>query len=243
MMMPAYEEDLAYIHDVGFGGFAIEAAPGLLALLRKYGIRGGRVIDLGCGSGLWARELSLAGYQVLGIDISAAMIRLARSRVPQAEFRRGSYLKMKLPRCDAVTSVGECFNYRFDDRIGIVELVRLFRRVYRALRPGGLFVFDIAEPGRGTGPDRRHWTGKDWAVLVQTEEDRRRNRLTRRITTFRQVGEFYRRRQEIHDLGLYKGTEMARRLRRLGFRVRTCKRYGELHLPKAQVALLAQKGL
>ena len=71
--MPTYRDDLSYIHHVGFGGLAGGAAPGLLGLLREAGIREGLVVDLGCGSGLWARELTEAGYEALGIDSSAAM--------------------------------------------------------------------------------------------------------------------------------------------------------------------------
>ena len=70
----AYKADLAYIHDVGFGDFARNSAPALLEMLRSNGVSKGLVVDLGCGSGLWARELSDAGYGVLGVDISPAMI-------------------------------------------------------------------------------------------------------------------------------------------------------------------------
>src|SRR5262245_34869396 len=71
-MTAAYREDLAYIHDVGHGDFARDAAPGLLALLRRQGIREGLVVDLGCGSGIWAEILVREGYRVLGIDLSPA---------------------------------------------------------------------------------------------------------------------------------------------------------------------------
>jgi len=49
--MRAYDEDLAYVHDVGFGDFARSVAPGVLEILRRSGITGGLVVDLGCGSG------------------------------------------------------------------------------------------------------------------------------------------------------------------------------------------------
>ena len=75
---PAYETDLAFVHDSGFGGFANDSAPGLLAAFNKAGINDGPVVDLGCGSGIWARHLTDAGYDVTGIDISPAMIKLAR---------------------------------------------------------------------------------------------------------------------------------------------------------------------
>jgi SAM-dependent methyltransferase len=178
--MESYKNDLAYIHDTGFGGFAKNSAPGLLGLLHKSGINDGLVIDLGCGSGIWAAELSRHGYDVLGIDISGAMIEIARTRVPKAKFRTESLLKAQLPECAAVTSLGECFNYLFDESNSMSQLRRLFRRIHSALHPGGLLVFDIAVPGRGKGPRQKHIEGPDWAVLVDVDENTRTNRLTRR---------------------------------------------------------------
>jgi len=52
-----YQEDLAYIHDVGYGHFVNGSAPGLLQLLSRSKIHEGLVVDLGCGSGLWAAQL------------------------------------------------------------------------------------------------------------------------------------------------------------------------------------------
>lgn len=237
----AYKADLAYIHDVGFGDFAKNSAPGLLEILRQNGIKTGLVVDLGCGSGLWARELSDSGYGVLGVDISPAMIAIARKRVPEGEFETGSLLKVTLPKCAAVTSLGECVNYLFDKSNRMSGVRRLFRRVYGALRPGGLFVFDIAEPGRGKGPRQKHRQGPDWAVLVEIEEDARTTRLTRRITTFRKGGELYRRDEEIHQLQLYKRGEVAKELRSVGFRVRTIGAYGAQQMIEGCVGFVARK--
>jgi hypothetical protein len=41
-----YGEDLAYVHDVGFSGYALGAAPGILGILARGGIREGLVVDL-----------------------------------------------------------------------------------------------------------------------------------------------------------------------------------------------------
>src|SRR5918994_2188580 len=131
-----YGEDLAYIHDVGHAEFALQTAPGILEILAQSGIHEGLVVDLGCGSGLLARELLDAGYGVLGIDISEAMVELARRRAPEAEFRVGSLFEVEIPPCAAVTAVSEVLNYLFDAENE--DLGRLFQRVHDALVPGGV---------------------------------------------------------------------------------------------------------
>jgi len=143
-----YREDLAYIHDAGFRDYALNAAPGLLEILRNNDVTGGLVVDLGCGSGRWAAELSRAGYRVFGVDQSAAMIRLARKMAPGSRFKIESLLRTALPACGAITSIGECLNYCFDEKNSRTELIHLFERAHRALRPGGVLVFDVAEPSR-----------------------------------------------------------------------------------------------
>ena len=241
--MNAYGDDLAYIHDVGHGEFARSAAPGLLQFLHTRGITAGLVIDLGCGTGIWAKELVRAGYAVLGVDISPSMIALARKRVATAEFRTESLLKAELPECVAVTSIGECFNYLFDTANCLELLAGLFRRIYAALQPGGLLVFDILEPGylRGTGLQKRFREGRDWAVLSEFEGDRKLARLTRRITTFRKVGKLYRRGNEIHRQQLYQGSEIAKELRRASFGITRLRGYGQLRFPASHIGFLAVK--
>jgi len=241
MKAKAYDQDLAYVHNVGFGGFAERSAPGVLNILRHRGISSGLVIDLGCGGGLWGRRLVDAGYDVLGIDLSPHMIALARRLVPEGTFRTGSFLDGDFPSCAAITALGECFNYLFDKRNRRSALCRLFREAHRALQPGGVLVFDVAEPGRAKGSDRRFWTGRDWACLTEYDHDQRRNRLTRRNTTFRKLGRWYRRAEETHVQQLYEGSQLASDLRELGFRVQTVRGYGEYRFPKALVGLIARK--
>jgi SAM-dependent methyltransferase len=143
-----YKEDLAYIHDVGYSDYALKSAPGILEILAQNNIRAGLIVDLGCGSGLSALELTKAHYRVLGVDISESMIAIAQTRVPGAEFRVESLFKTDIPDCNAVISIGECFNYLFDADNNCQILAQLFDRIYSALTPGGAFIFDIAEPGQ-----------------------------------------------------------------------------------------------
>lgn len=50
---------------------------------------GSRVLDAGCGAGRMSRLLASEGLTVDGVDLSPAMIALARETVPAAEFRVG----------------------------------------------------------------------------------------------------------------------------------------------------------
>jgi len=242
-MTVAYRDDLAYIHDAGFGGFAREAGPVLVDALRRGRITDGLVIDLGCGSGILSGVVTDAGYRALGVDISEGMVALARKQVLRGEFRVDSLLSAKLPRCVAVAAVGECLNYLFDDGNTISTLAKLFRRIHASLVPGGLFLLDVAEPGRvpGPGPRRTYMEGDDWAVLVTSEEDGRHRTMTRRITTFRRVGELYRRDQEVHRQRLMTRSDVARQLRSIGFRVRILRGYGRLKFGLGHGGLMARK--
>ena len=74
------------------------------------------------------------------------MIKMARGKAPEAAFRAGSLFEADIPACDAVTAVSEVLSYLFDTENGGRGLIRPFRCVYRALVPGGVFVFDVAGP-------------------------------------------------------------------------------------------------
>ena len=242
-MTDAYRDDLAYIHDAGFGGLARAAGPVLVEALRRRGFAGGLVVDLGCGSGIVSRAVAEAGYDVLGIDISPAMIALAREHVPGGTFRVASVISAEIPRCLAVAAVGEVFNYRFDPANNASTRSKLLRRIASALAPGGLLLFDVAGPGRvpGQGPRRIFAEGPDWAVLATLEEDTHRRILTRSITSFRQVGDLYRRDREVHRQRLIPPGDLASQLRKIGFRVRILRHYGALPLPPGLTGFLARK--
>jgi SAM-dependent methyltransferase len=242
-MTDSYKDDLAFIHDAGFGGMARAAGLVLIDALRKRGFDRGTVVDLGCGSGILSRALVEAGYDVLGIDLSPAMIALARERVPDGTFRVESLVTVDLPPCVGVAAIGECFNYLFDRGNTIRSLSKLLGRIHQALEPEGLLLFDVAEPGRvpGLGPRRLFVDAADWAVLVVSEEDPRRRVLTRSITSFRRIGELFRRDHEVHRQRLIPRAELTERLRKLGFRVRILRGYGPVSFPAAVAGFLARK--
>ncbi|WP_210594218.1 class I SAM-dependent methyltransferase [Streptomyces sp. GESEQ-35] len=107
---------------------------------------GSRVLDLGCGTGMpTARQLTDAGFKVLGVDLSGEMVRLARAYVPAATFRQLDLADLRpggpgrLGRFDAVAAF---FSLLMLPRAEIPLALLTIRHL---LSPGGLFVLSMVE--------------------------------------------------------------------------------------------------
>ncbi len=218
-----YGRVLARIHRDAYESVFLNVSSHLLAIMRDHGILEGTVVDLACGAGGWAGILVREGYRVFGLDISPAMIRLARKRAPGAIFACGSMVSIPYPRCDAITGLGESVNYL----VRTSEVRGLFRRAYKALRRGGIFLFDLWEPPRSGTRIRRNVARVEdsWAVFADIEENGASRDVVRRITWFCRAGRNYRRGNELHRQRLYASGEIAGWLREAGFRVRCLRRY------------------
>ena len=55
----------------------VEWSRWILEVLKKYGIKDGLVLDLGCGTGRMTELLAQAGYDMIGIDQSEEMLEIA----------------------------------------------------------------------------------------------------------------------------------------------------------------------
>lgn len=223
----AYRDDLAWIHHHGFSEFIESAAPGILEILWRAAIDGGLVVDAGCGSGVLARELTRAGFDVLGIDASPSMIALAREAAPAARFVVASFESFDLRPCAAVTAIGEVLSHG--------DIRAFLPRAARALPKGGVLLFDVVE--RDTCPpyEEHRVDGDDWSVIVVKESDG--TTLTRRILTFRMVDDAMRRDEEVHTLELHDRKELLALLRK-DFRVRVRRSYGARRLPKGHAVFI-----
>jgi len=230
-----YAADLAYIHDAGFGDFARNAAPEVIRVLRSHGIKSGRIVEVGSGSGILARALVDAGYEVVGIDRSRDMIKLARANSPEATFRQGSLTRTKIPRCRAVVAIGEIVSYVS------ASLRPFFTRVHDALEPGGLLVFDFIESAERRTLAGKSFEGPDWAMIVRADADASARTLTRRMTLLRNVGGRYRRTHETHRLRLRSCQEIRALLETVGFSVTLRRSYGRHRLLPGDIAVIARK--
>jgi SAM-dependent methyltransferase len=107
---------------------------------RECGLRGRRLLDVACGTGNSFLPMLARGYDVVGCDLSPAM--LARARVKARGRARLVVADMRaLPwrgRFDLVTCVDDSMNYL----LSTADLVAALRSIAQALAPGGLAVFD-----------------------------------------------------------------------------------------------------
>ena len=157
------------------------------------------ILDLCCGSGDLSRILVEHGCRVTGLDGSEEMLAFARKHVPEAEFRSGDARDFRLElQFDAVLSTFDSLNHI----LRLEELEHVFEHVYRALVPGGLFVFDL----NMEDAFRTLWSGSFSSVeetavgITNGSYDSEAKLGEARITVFRGDGEGLWRRSDVSVL-------------------------------------------
>ena len=123
-----YDEWFTYLHN----------------LLTEYNIDKGIIAELGCGTGNITERLSKAGYDMIGIDNSCAMLDIANSKKVLNE-SNSLYLCQDMREFElygtvaAVISICDSINYITDKD----DLLNVFKLVNNYLDPKGLFIFDF----------------------------------------------------------------------------------------------------
>lgn len=105
---------------------------------------GKKVIDLGCGPGLYTRRMAQRGARLTGVDFSANSLEYARSRDAQnIEYIEADYLEDELP---GGFDIAVLIYYDFC-AMAPENRSRLLQRIHGLLNPGGHLVVDLYGPG------------------------------------------------------------------------------------------------
>lgn len=218
--LPSQYDDFAWFYHKYWGSgplsFVSRALPVLERLLLALVPRGGRILDLCCGTGQLAGELIQRGYQVTGVDGSAEMLKFARHTSPDAEFVQADVRTFALPSLyDGAVCLFDSLNHvmRLD------ELHAAFRNVRAVLRREAPFICDF---NMDDGYQAR-WRGSfglaedDHALVYRSsyETDARVARSS--ITMFRLEHGAWRRADLTMHQRCYSADEITGALRSTGF--------------------------
>lgn len=125
----------------------------LLRWLNQSAIPVYKILDLACGTGTMACLLAMQGYQVIAADASPEMLTQAVQKAAALDnlsngINAPLFLQQSMPQLellepvDAVICTLDALNYL----TRMTDLQKTFRRVFRWLRPGGGFCFDVNTP-------------------------------------------------------------------------------------------------
>ncbi len=190
--------------------------------LKKYGIRDGLVLDLGCGTGKMTELLSAAGYDMIGVDGSPDMLEEAQEKKLESG-RDILYLLQDMREFElygtvrAVVSCCDSLNYILERE----ELLQVFRLVNNYLDPGGLFCFDFSteekyrQIGEDTIADSREEGSFIWENYYDPEEKINEYDLT---FFLREESGLYRKFEETHYQRAYTLPEIKELLEGAGLK-------------------------
>ncbi|HEX8707061.1 MAG TPA: class I SAM-dependent methyltransferase [Pyrinomonadaceae bacterium] len=178
---------------------------------------GGRVLDLCCGTGYTAGELTARGFEVTGLDGSAEMLRHARRNAPGAKLIHADARSFDLPPVyDGIISTFDSLNHLMT----LEELQAALANVYRALVPGGFFLFDMNMEKAFL----EYWAEyfavveEDDVCILRGRYDREARTGTYEITMFCRTEDQWRRSDALITERCYSSKQIKGALGRAGFR-------------------------
>lgn len=132
---------LAGAYDTLTAGYPYERwLPALEALAVRHGLRGRRLLDIGCGTGKSFMPLLERGYAITACDVSAAMLEHARQKAPGAHLAQADMRALPdLGRHDFVTCLDDSLNYMLVED----DLRAALQGVARSLVVDGVAIWDL----------------------------------------------------------------------------------------------------
>ena len=191
-----------------------------MEILRREGITPRTVVDLACGTGSVTEILARKGYRVTGVDMSEEMLTEAAMKTMDMEqppmYSCQLLQNLRLPRgVDMAVCALDSLDYILDP----ADCKEAIRRVYKALNPGGIFIFDVNTPEKLWAMDDQVFLDEDDDVYCvwRGEFDEETNICSYGMDLFQREGNMWRRSFEEHREYAYSQEQLTGFLKDAGF--------------------------
>jgi len=218
--MNAYH-DLAFSYDrltndVDYGA----AVDFYFAILQREGVYPRTAVDLACGTGSVAKLLAQRGLSVIGVDMSEEMLTVAWDKVADME-NPPHFVCQKLQDLHLARGVdlAVCALDSLDYITEPADCERAISRVYKALNPGGVFIFDVNTPEKLRAMDGQVFLDEDDDVYCvwRGEFDEQTQICTYAMDLFQRQGDIWQRSFEEHREYAYSREQLTGYLKKAGF--------------------------
>ena len=191
-----------------------------MEILRREGVKPRSVVDLACGTGSVTAILAKMGYPVLGVDMSEEMLTEAAMKTmdmdPIPRFVCQRLQELRLPRAvDMAVCALDSLDYITDPD----DCKEAIRRIYKALNPGGIFIFDVNTPEKLRAMDGQVFLDEDDDVYCvwRGEFDEETNVCIYWMDLFQRQGKAWIRSYEEHREYAYSEAQLRGYLKAAGF--------------------------
>ena len=190
------------------------------AILAQEGAKPRTAVDLACGTGSVSAILARQGLRVTGVDMSEDMLSVAWEKTAdmdnQPMFVCQKLQELALPRgVDLAVCALDSLDYILDP----ADCKEAIRRAYKALNPGGIFIFDVNTPEKLRAMDGQMFLDEDEDVYCvwRGEFDEETNICTYDMDLFQRQGNLWHRSFEEHREYAYSAQMLTDFLKEAGF--------------------------
>lgn len=189
-------------------------------ILQREGVKPRTAVDLACGTGSVAIILAKQGLRVTAVDMSEDMLTVASQKASGMEnpprFVCQPLQALRLPRgVDLAVCALDSLDYITDP----ADCAQAMKRIYKALNPGGIFVFDVNTPEKLRAMDGQVFLDEDDDVYCvwRGEFDKKTNICSYGMDLFQREGECWYRSFEEHQEYAYSQEQLTDFLKDAGF--------------------------
>ena len=191
-----------------------------MQILKREGLRPRTVLDLACGTGSVTKLLAQRGFTVTGVDMSEEMLTEAFLKVQDTE-NPPRFICQKLQELSVPRGVdmAVCALDSLDYITNPDDCAEAIRRTYKALNPGGIFIFDVNTPEKLRAMDDQIFLDEDDDVYCvwRGEFDEASNICTYAMDLFQRSGNVWQRSYEEHCEYAYSQQQLTAYLKAAGF--------------------------